>query len=79
MRKKRPKKLPAQIAKHVGSFEGIRVFQKDRMQSFINTALEVEMESICATPNIKEKISQINVKVKKNLRSYQDSGIVLSS
>ena len=38
------KKLAEQMAKHVGSFEDIKAFQKQLMQSFIDTALEAEME-----------------------------------
>lgn len=64
MTKSRPKKLATQIAKHVGSFKDIKVFQKELMKSFIDTSLEAEMQSILATPNINKQISQINVIVK---------------
>ena len=38
------KQLAEQMAKHVSSFEDIKAFQKQLMQSFIDTALESEME-----------------------------------
>ena len=44
------KKLAEQMAKHVGSFEDIKAFQKQLMQSFIDTALEAEMEDHLGYP-----------------------------
>lgn len=38
------KQLAEQMAKHVSSFEDMKAFQKQLMQSFIDTALESEME-----------------------------------
>lgn len=38
------KQLAEQMVKHVGSFDDIKAFQKQLMQSFIDTALEAEME-----------------------------------
>ena len=65
------KKLAEQMAKHVGSFEDIKAFQKELMQSFIDTALEAEMEDHLGYPKHEkaDKQNKRNGHTKKTVRS----------
>ena len=65
------KKLAEQMAKHVGSFEDIKAFQKQLMQSFIDTALEAEMEEHLGYPKHEkaDKPNKRNGHTKKTVRS----------
>lgn len=65
------KKLAEQMAKHVGSFEDIKAFQKELMQSFIDTALEAEMEDHLGYPKHEkaDKQNKRNGHTKKRVRS----------
>lgn len=65
------KKLAEQMAKHVGSFEDIKAFQKELMQSFIDTALEAEMEEHLGYPKHEkaDKPNKRNGHTKKTVRS----------
>ena len=65
------KKLAEQMAKHVGSFEDIKVFQKELMQSFIDTALEAEMEDHLGYPKHEKanKPNKRNGHTKKTVHS----------
>ena len=65
------KKLAEQMAKHVGSFEDIKAFQKELMQSFIDTALEAEMEDHLGYPKHEkaDKPNKRNGHTKKTVRS----------
>ena len=65
------KKLAEQMAKHVGSFEDIKAFQKELMQSFIDTALEAEMEDHLGYPKHEKanKPNKRNGHTKKTVHS----------
>ncbi|WP_265089637.1 transposase [Psychrobacter submarinus] len=55
------KKLAEQMASSMKSFDDIKDFQKQLMQSFIDTALEAEMEEhLSATPSMKKQTSLIS-------------------
>ncbi|MGP5121245.1 IS256 family transposase, partial [Psychrobacter alimentarius] len=56
---------------HVGSFEDIKAFQKELMQSFIDTALEAEMEDHLGYPKHEkaDKQNKRNGHTKKTVRS----------
>ena len=54
------KKLAEQMASSMNSFEDIKDFQKQLMQSFIDTALEAERKTILAILSMRKRISLIN-------------------
>ena len=65
------KKLAEQMARSMNSFEDIKDFQKQLMQSFIDTALEAEMEKNLGYPK-HEKADEPNKRnrhTKKSVRS----------
>lgn len=54
------KKLAEQMAGSMNSFDDIKDFQKQLMQSFIDTALEAERKTILAILSMRKRISLIN-------------------
>ena len=54
------KKLAEQMASSMKSFDDIKDFQKQLMQSFIDTALEAEMEEHLGYPSIKRQTGLIS-------------------
>ncbi len=68
--------LAEQMAGRMNSFEDIKDFQKQLMQSFIDTALEAEMEDLLGYPKHEkaDKPNKRNGHTKKTVRS--DSGEV---
>ena len=68
------KKLAEQMAGSMNSFDDIKDFQKQLMQSFIDTALEAEMEEHLGYPKHEkaDKPNKRNGHTKKTVRS--DSG-----
>ncbi|MGP5649540.1 IS256 family transposase [Psychrobacter celer] len=65
------KKLAEQMASSMKSFEDIKAFQKELMQSFIDTALEAEMEDHLGYPKHEkaDKQNKRNGHTKKTVRS----------
>ena len=62
------KKLAEQMAGSMNSFDDIKDFQKQLMQSFIDTAFEAEMEDHLGYPK-HEKADKRNGHTKKRVRS----------
>ena len=54
------KKLAEQMASSMKSFDDIKDFQKQLMQSFIDTALEAEMEEHLGYPKHEEQTGPIS-------------------
>ena len=65
------KKLAEQMASSMNSFDDIKDFQKQLMQSFIDTALEAEMEDHLGYPKHEkaDKPNKRNGHTKKTVRS----------
>ena len=65
------KKLAEQMASSMSSFDDIKDFQKQLMQSFIDTALEAEMEDHPGYPKYEkaDKSNKRNAHTKKTVRS----------
>ena len=65
------KKLAEQMASSMNSFDDIKDFQKQLMQSFIDTALEAEMEDYLGYPKHEkaDKPNKRNGHTKKTVRS----------
>ena len=65
------KKLAEQMASSMSSFDDIKDFQKQLMQSFIDTALEAEMEDHLGYPKHEkaDKPNKRNGHTKKTVRS----------
>ena len=65
------KKLAEQMASSMKSFDDIKDFQKQLMQSFIDTALEAEMEDHLGYPKHEkaDKPNKRNGHTKKRVRS----------
>ena len=65
------KKLAEQMAGSMNSFDDIKDFQKQLMQSFIDTALEAEMEDHLGYPKHEkaDKPNKRNGHTKKTVRS----------
>lgn len=65
------KKLTQQMASSMNSFDDIKDFQKQLMQSFIDTAFEAEMEDHLGYPKHEkaDKPNQRNGHTKKTVRN----------
>ena len=70
------KKLAEQMAGSMNSFDDIKDFQKQLIQSFIDTALEAEMEEHLGYPKHEkaDKPNKRNGHTKKTVRSDTDTG-----